>query len=304
MVPNYKVESISKHVVCRLWFLLSYFLPKFEHNNISKCLIELKAILVKSKTANPYFHVIFWVVVVAILIVIFGGAWQGKIQAFFFISLFLPVIMSTSYFFNYYLVPKFLLKGKYLWFTLYCYYTLVISLFLEMLVLFISFVYLANYKIANFGINSSDIILLAVVMYLVVFFGSFLLMVQQLFDSNRELEVLKNEQRKMERPFIELISNRKSVRIPYDNIIYIESLADYVKVHSSESEEITSKEKISVLEEKLPEFFVRIHRSFIVNRQKIIRFNNNEVEMQTGILSIGRSYKKQALLKLKSEQKI
>lgn len=253
-----------------------------------------------SKTSNPYFHIAFWVVVVAILIVIFGGAWQGEIQAFFFISLFLPVIMSTSYFFNYYLVPKFLLKRKYFGFALYCYYTLVISLFLEMLVLIVSFVYLANYKIANFGINSSDIILLAVVMYLVVFFGSFLLMVQQLFDSKKELEKLRIENIKKEKLFLELTSNRKLARIPYGNILYIESLSDYIKVHSITKNEITSKEKIGALAENLPEQFLRIHRSFIVNSEKITRFNANEVELNDVKLNIGRSYKKQVAHVLKA----
>jgi DNA-binding LytR/AlgR family response regulator len=162
--------------------------------------------------------------------------------------------------------------------------------------------YLANFELEQMAANSRDTLLLAVVLYLVVFCGSFLLMLQQLFDSYRELEVMKEENMKMEKPFLELVSNRKNVRIPYENIIYIESLADYIKVHSTSQEEIISKEKISVLEEELPEFFVRIHRSFIVNRQKIIRFNNNEVEMQTGILSIGRSFKKQALSKLKLKE--
>jgi hypothetical protein len=235
---------------------------------------------------------------------IFGHSWGSGLPAFYFISMLLPVVMGTSYFFNYYLVPQFLLKRKYFWFGLYFFYTLVVSLYLEMLVLIFSFIYLANYDLGQMGPNSSDILLLAVVMYMVVFIGSFLIMVQQLFDSYRELEELKTEKKKMEKPFLELISNRKLVRIPYENIIYIESLADYIKIHLKEPEEIISKEKISVLEEILPEFFVRIHRSFIVNRQKIIRFNNNEVELGSVNLSIGRSYKKQALLKLKSDNHI
>ncbi len=255
----------------------------------------------KSKISNPYFHIIFWIIILIILTSVFGRSWGNGMPAFYFISMLLPVVMGTSYFFNYYLVPYFLLKKKYFWFGLYFIYTLVVSLYLEMLVLIFSFIYLANFDLGQMGPNSSDALLLAVVLYMVVFFSSFLLMVQQLFDSRRELETLKTEKKKMEKPFIELISNRKSVRIPCENIIYIESLADYIKVHLTAPEEIISKEKISVLEEKLPEFFVRIHRSFIVNRQKIIRFNNSEVELGTTILSIGRSYKKQALLRLKSE---
>jgi DNA-binding LytR/AlgR family response regulator len=91
------------------------------------------------------------------------------------------------------------------------------------------------------------------------------------------------------------------VRITYDEIIYIESLADYIKVHSLDGKEISSKEKISALEEKLPDFFIRIHRSFIINRENVSRFNNNEVELNGIVLNIGRTYKNQALLKLKND---
>jgi hypothetical protein len=257
---------------------------------------------VKSKISNPYFHILFWIIVLVILTAVFGRSWGNSIPAYYFISLLLPVVMGTSYFFNYYLVPQFLLKEKYWWFGLYFIYTLVVSLYLEMLVLIFSFVYLANYDLGQMGPNSSDILLLAVVLYLVVFFSSFLLMVQQLFESHRELEELKTEKKKMEKPFLELTSNRKVVRIPYENIIYIESLADYIKVHSNNLEEISCKEKISVLENKLPGHFIRIHRSFIINREKVTRFNNNEIELGDVILNIGRSYKKQALVKLKIEK--
>jgi hypothetical protein len=213
----------------------------------------------------------------------------------------LPVVMGTSYFFNYFLVPQFLLKKKYFWFGLYFIYTLVVSLYFEMLVLTFSFIYLANYDLGQMGPNSSDTLLLAVVMYLLVFFGSFLIMVQQLLESSRELEKLKTEKKKMEKPFLELTSNRKLVRITYDEIIYIESLADYIKVHSLDGKEISSKEKISALEEKLPDFFIRIHRSFIINRENVSRFNNNEVELNGIVLNIGRTYKHKALLKLKND---
>lgn len=256
----------------------------------------------KSKISNPYFHIVYWLIVFIVLTVVFGRSWGNGLQSFYFISLLLPVVMGTSYFFNYYLVPQFLLSRKYFWFALYFLYTLVISLYLEMLVLTFSFIYLANFELIQMAPNSRDTLLLAVVLYLVVFFGSSSLMVQQLLESHRELEILKTEKKKMEKTFLEIISNRKLVRIPYENIIYIESLADYIKVHTIRKEEISSKEKISVLEENLPDFFIRIHRSFIVNRNKIIRLNNSEVELGATILSIGRSYKKQALLRLKSKE--
>lgn len=253
----------------------------------------------KSKISNPLYHILFWLVVATILILVFGRSWENNLQAFYFISMLMPVVMGTSYIFNYYLVPQFLLKKKYFWFGLYFFYTMVVSLYLEMLVLIFSLMYLANFELEQMGPNSTDTLLLAVVLYMVVFFGSFLLMVQQLFDRNRELEMLQTEKKKMEKPVLELVSNRKSVRVPYENIIYIESLADYIKVHTTDIKEITSKQKISTLEKRLPDLFIRIHRSFIVNRDKITGFNNNEIMLGELVLNIGRSYKQHALEKLK-----
>ncbi|MEZ5103239.1 MAG: LytTR family DNA-binding domain-containing protein [Draconibacterium sp.] len=256
-----------------------------------------------SKFSNPLFHIAFWVFVAFVFTVVFGMTWGSSLQAFYFVSLLLPVVMGTSYFFNYYLVRRYLLQHKYGWFALYFFYTLVISLYLEMWVLTFSFVYLANFELEQMAPNSRNTLLLAVVLYLVVFCGSFLLMVQQLMNSRRELEMLKQEKKKMENPYLELLSNRKLVRIPYNEIIYIESLADYIKIHTAEQNEIVSKEKISVLEDRLPDLFVRIHRSFIINRKKVTGLNNNEIKIGNVVLSIGRSFKQQALAKLKNDEK-
>lgn len=263
--------------------------------------ISLQTITKKSEISNPAFHVTFWIIITFILTLIFGHSWKSTIHAFYFITLLLPVVMGTFYFFNYYLVPQFLLKKKYFHFTLYFYYTLVISLYVEMLVLIFAVIILSNFEFHQLPPNSRNPLLLSVVLYLVVFCGSFVLMVKQLLNSRRELETLKNENQKMGNPSIELLSNRKTVRIDFEEIMYIESLADYIKVHTTHNKEITSKEKISAIEEKLPGFFVRIHRSFIVNKNKISGFNNNEIEIGEMVLPIGRSFKQQALLKLKSE---
>ena len=62
------------------------------------------------------------------------------------------------------------------------------------------------------------------------------------------------------------------------------------------SEEIyTTKEKISTLEKTLPESFVRIHRSFLINLQHVSSFNKEEVSIADQKLTIGRKYKKEAL---------
>ncbi len=78
-------------------------------------------------------------------------------------------------------------------------------------------------------------------------------------------------------------------------ILYIESLDDYVKVHLKDIILIT-RENISTLEEKLPyPPFVRIHRSFIINSNWVKTISNEGVELNGKELPFGRAFKKSAL---------
>lgn len=86
-------------------------------------------------------------------------------------------------------------------------------------------------------------------------------------------------------------ADKKMVKIYLKDILYIESLKDYVIIHVP-SKRIVTKQKISYLEEKLPEeLFLRIHRSFLVSIPKIEAFSPNHVEISGKELPIGRSYK-------------
>ncbi|MFB6320751.1 LytR/AlgR family response regulator transcription factor [Saccharicrinis sp. FJH54] len=253
------------------------------------------------RSPRPVWHVIFWIVVVMILTLIFGYSWGNKMHAFYFTVSLLPVIMGTSYFFNYFLVPRFLLAKKYFKFGLYFFYTLVVSLYLELMVLMLAFIFLAKFDYGQIGPNASGTFTLGIILYVIVFIGSFALMVKQLTENNSELQKLKEDKAKRETAFLEVMSNRKLTRINLDDILYIESLSDFVKIHGKNGEKIDSKEKISSLEERLPDNFLRIHRSFLINTESIDRMTNNEIEIGSTALNIGRSYKKNVLEHLKQE---
>lgn len=94
-----------------------------------------------------------------------------------------------------------------------------------------------------------------------------------------------------EEPFIYLKSDKKMVKVFLKDILYIESLKDYVKVKTFEKDIITYQ-KISYLEEKLPdEKFLRIHRSFIIAVDKIKSFNTSFIDIGNEEIPIGRLYK-------------
>ena len=86
----------------------------------------------------------------------------------------------------------------------------------------------------------------------------------------------------------------------FDEILFIESMSDYVKINLANNEVVVTKEKISRLEARLPEMFVRIHRSFIVNKNKVTVFNKEVLTIGDQTLPVSRSYKNSAWDKLSS----
>ena len=99
--------------------------------------------------------------------------------------------------------------------------------------------------------------------------------------------------------FIYLNINKKVHKILIDEIVYVESIKDYLSIHTL-SGDLVAKHTISAFELLLPENeFVRIHRSFIVSIGKIQRFNAQSIEIGKKELPIGPNYQAIVFEKLK-----
>lgn len=83
------------------------------------------------------------------------------------------------------------------------------------------------------------------------------------------------------------------VRISLKDVLYIESLKDYVKVHLLDSDKtVLSLISLKALEEKLPSAkFMRIHRSFIVSLDKINSISKNSIFIGKTEITVGEQYK-------------
>lgn len=92
--------------------------------------------------------------------------------------------------------------------------------------------------------------------------------------------------------YLTVRADRKSVRVNIGEIRYIEGLKDYVKIYTDEGR-IVTKSSIGQIEERLPaEHFLRIHRSFIVNKERISAFTATDVEVGDQLIPIGRTYRR------------
>jgi DNA-binding LytR/AlgR family response regulator len=105
-----------------------------------------------------------------------------------------------------------------------------------------------------------------------------------------------NAKNTLEEAFIYLKAEKKVFKIMLSDILYIESLKDYIIVHTP-TQKILTYQHISHIEAELPtEHFLRIHRSFIIGLKYLRSFSSTSIYLTNNQeLSIGRTYKDEVM---------
>ncbi len=99
----------------------------------------------------------------------------------------------------------------------------------------------------------------------------------------------------MSRDYVFLKVDKKMVKVFLENIYYIESQRDYIKIVEKDREILTHM-GITEAENVFPEEqFFRVHRSFIVSKNKIDSFGASEIELGNHQIPIGRNYRSEVL---------
>lgn len=100
--------------------------------------------------------------------------------------------------------------------------------------------------------------------------------------------------------FLSIRADRKVYRLPFQRILFLQALDDYVKIISTEGT-LLPKITLSQLEQKLPsKQFLRIHRSYIVNLAYVQNYDQQEIGIAERKLPIGKSFREQVALRLKN----
>ena len=91
-------------------------------------------------------------------------------------------------------------------------------------------------------------------------------------------------------------SDYKLIRVPLDDILYIEGLKDYVRIYLANGEKIVSLMNMKKLEDFLPQpKFMRTHRSYIVHMNKIKLIERLRIIFGDTYIPISDSYKDEVL---------
>jgi DNA-binding LytR/AlgR family response regulator len=108
---------------------------------------------------------------------------------------------------------------------------------------------------------------------------------------NKAKQQMENQLVSNEKPYLSVRANYSLLRIYTENILYIEGMDDYLKIHVKDQRPIVVRMTMKSVEEKLPSNeFVRVHRSFIVPLSRIDKIRNKIIHLQGVEIPIGNKY--------------
>lgn len=153
-----------------------------------------------------------------------------------------------------------------------------------------------DYAVEGYELDAVD--------YLVkpVSFERFLKAIDKLKRSMGQEMVIKTKSYKSNPDaFVYLKSDRLMQKIFVNDILYIESWKDYVRLFFTNGKHLLVKQPISAIENLLSEHkFIRVHRSYIVSLNKISGYSNTSLQLGSTEVPVGRLYKQNVSLQLRN----
>ncbi|TFH38563.1 MAG: response regulator transcription factor [Bacteroidia bacterium] len=150
-----------------------------------------------------------------------------------------------------------------------------------------------EYAVEGFDLRAVDYLLKP------ISFERLLQSVNKYLDENSAgLAAKKTESENEKSNHIFVKSERKMVKICFDEVKYIESVGDYIRIWLNDRSVVT-RESISSIEARVPrDEFIRTHRSFIVSVNGIDSFTSEYVEIGKNQIPVSRSYRDDVLRRL------
>ncbi|MDX1479732.1 MAG: LytTR family DNA-binding domain-containing protein [Saprospiraceae bacterium] len=97
-------------------------------------------------------------------------------------------------------------------------------------------------------------------------------------------------------PVLLIKADKKLYRLPYNTILYLEGYGDYVKLYTTRTKPLLTKDTLKRLETQMPaDLFFRIHRSYIIAVQAIQYMEGNHVCVNDQLLPVSESHRKEVI---------
>lgn len=242
------------------------------------------------KITHSLYHFIYWTIAYFTLIGIFSVS-DEFVQSILFASLLLPIVLMGSYFFVYKIVPELWFKGHYIIFGLSTGAIVFFIIQIELLIVTSFLITFGDYNIIKVNPKITDIYVMVTATFMTAFPAIIIETVNQWKRSDFSAQ-LRNTISKQ----LIIRSKGKNVIIDSNKIYFAESFGDVIKIHTPDKV-ISTRKSLSWMGKKIP-YFIRIHRSYLINPKYAESFTHELVFMKKHELPIGRTYKDGFLKKM------
>ena len=117
--------------------------------------------------------------------------------------------------------------------------------------------------------------------------------VQQKLAISSNEKIVVTETNKVNETFF-VKSDKKIIKLNYDEVFYVEAYGNYIKIYTDSM--LLTTQTLTDFLEKVPESFLRIHKSYVVNFKHLKLIEGNQMVLLNNTkLPIGKSYKKAVL---------
>ena len=224
-------------------------------------------------------HVLFWFG----YFLLFGFIWAqdgNYLEAYALEFDLLPARIMAVYVMIYLLIPRYLENERYMKFGISYIQLLLVSGMIQTIIVYF-------YQ----GMSDSSLTLSALTRNVVlinstvVVIGSF-----KIFKLWQQQQATNKAQSRETSPIIEMKADKRTYRLRTSDILYLESLGNYVTYHLKDRR-LISYTSLNECASRLPESFMRIHKSYIVNRENITSYNSEDIEVGEKRLPIGRAFR-------------
>lgn len=141
----------------------------------------------------------------------------------------------------------------------------------------------SKYAIEGFDLNAVDYLLKP------YDFDRFTKAVEKARDFYKIIHDLPDVKKKQKSIMVR--SEYSLVKIVIDDILYVEGLADYMRIHLKNNKSVVIRRTMKEMAGELPENFIRVHRSYIVSKDAISSVRNQNIFISDHIIPIGKTYK-------------
>lgn len=228
--------------------------------------------------SRPLTHVVFWLVYYISFALIWASN-HGLFASFYLEFILLPVRIAATYSVLYWLMPQYLLTGKVVKFLLYMMLLLAVCGLVQRLIIFAFYEELliktGNGLFDLKAIMKSSLLINTTVMLAMTikWYGLYRNLLAQLPKNNNKIEIK---------------ADRRTHLIDLNNIRHIEGLGNYVNIHLNDGQSLTTYSSIKKILAQLPDYFLRCHRSHVVNSNYIDSFNNEGIHMGKDVIPRGK----------------